>query len=135
MNIKVYEDIKTNLEKFMIDKGYSGKIVGFAPNQPNYPLIIIKEIRNVPFEKYNKLIETIANLSYRIDIYAKQIENKSKEDVARELAFNCNEFMTKNVGLFQNSWNIVDNDGQNGELYHIIIIYSRKYFEQRLRFI
>ena len=51
-------------------------------------------------------------------------------EIARNIAKNANDYLTC-IGLRQTSWSYVENDGESGQLYHIIIMYSGSYFEQR----
>ena len=139
MDIQVYENIKSSLKTYFdkqnLTKSYKPNVVGFEPSNPTYPMIIFSEPRNVPLNKYNSRLQTVANLGYRFDIYAKTVGNMSKQQLARLLAKHCDTFACEYVGLRQVSFNEVPNDGVNGALYHIIIMYSGNYFEQKLNFI
>lgn len=134
MDIQIYDDIKQGLKDHFnalnLSKSYNPSIVGFEPSKPTYPMVKIQESRNVPDERFRGRLETIANLGYKVDIYAKQQVGISKQDVARKLAKHCNDYLTC-IGLRQVSWNEIENDGQNGDLYHIIVMYNANYFEQR----
>ena len=138
MDINVYPAIKSGLETHFdslfeaktISKTYKPAIVGFEPTNPTYPMLKIEEIRNTPYADFRGNRETIASLGYKVDIYAKQKVGVSKQDVARNIAKYANDYLTC-IGLKQMSWNTIPNDGTNGDLYHIIIMYSTSYFEQR----
>ena len=93
-------------------------------------MVIIDEVRNIPFDNYRGRAQTVANLGYKVDIYAKQSGSNTKQDIARVIAEHCNNYLTC-IGLKQVSYNPISNDGQNGDLYHIIIMYSVSYFEQK----
>ena len=134
MDINVYDYIKQGLKDHFsalkLTKSYNPTVVGFEPSKPTYPLVIIDESRNAPNESFRGRLETVANLGYKVDIYAKQQVGVSKQDVARKIANYCNEYLTC-IGLKQISWNAISNDGLEGDLYHIIIMYSANYFENR----
>lgn len=138
MDINVYPTIKDGLkghfsalyEQKKITKSYNPNIVGFEPSNPTYPMVKISESRNVPYDNFRGRLETVANLGYKVDIYAKTSGSITKQDIARSIAKNCNDYLTC-IGLRQVSWNEVQNDGVNGDLYHIIVMYSGAYFEQR----
>lgn len=134
MDIQIYEDIKQGLKSHFKDlnlsKAYNPAVVGFEPSNPTYPMVKIQEPRNVPFESFRGRLETIANLGYKVDIYAKQQVGVSKQDVARKLMKYCNDYLTC-IGLRLVSSNEIENDGQNGDLYHIILMFNANYFEQR----
>lgn len=133
MDIQVYDAIKQGLKDHFVDlnlsKAYNPNVVGFSPSNPTYPMVKVQETRNVPSQFYGSR-ETIANLGYKVDVYAKQQVGVSKQDVARKLAKHCNDYMTC-IGLRQVSYNEFENDGLNGDLYHIVLMYSANYFEQR----
>lgn len=139
MDTQVYENIKTSLKNYFtslnLSKSQSPNIVGFEPSNPTYPMVVFSEPRNVPQGRYNSRIQTVANLGYRFDIYAKTVGNISKQQLARQLASYCDKFACEYVGLRQVSFNEVQNDGTNGALYHIIMMYSGNYHEQKLNFI
>lgn len=134
MDIQIYDSIKQGLKEHFatlnLSKSYNPAVVGFEPSNPTYPMVKIDESRNVPYESFRGSLETIANLGYKVDIYAKQQVGVSKQQVARTIAKHADDYL-RCVGLRQVSWNYVENDGQNGDLYHIIIMYNAPYFEQR----
>ena len=134
MDIEVYEVIKQGLKDYIaslsLPKSYDPTIVGFEPAKPTYPLVIIEEVGNLPVDGFEGSLETIANLRYKLDIYAQQKVGVSKQEAARKIARYCDEYL-KCIGLKQVSWNTISNDGSNGELYHIMIMYSANYFEQK----
>lgn len=137
MDIEVFGKIKQGLEEHFenleLSKDLKPDVVEFEVSNPKYPLIIINEIRNIPNESFNNRYQTVANLGYKIDIYAKT-KVLSKQEIARKLAKYCDEYL-KCIGLKQVSWNIFNNDGNNGELCHIILMYNGNYFEQRQKII
>lgn len=134
MDIEVYDSIKKGLEEHFnslnLSKSYKPAVVGFEPSKPTYPMVKIQEIRNVPDSRFYGRLETVANLGYKVDVYAKQQTGVSKQDVARKLAKLNNDYLTC-IGLRQVSWNEFENDGVNGDLYRVTIMYNTNYFEQR----
>lgn len=136
MDIQVYDSIKQGLKDHFkglnLTKSYNPSVVGFEPSNPTYPMVKIDESRNTPYESFRGRLETVADLGYKVDIYAKQQVGVSKQQVARTIAKYADDYL-KCIGLRQVSWNYIENDGQNGDLYHIIIMYSAPYFEQKQR--
>ncbi|MGN0960779.1 MAG: hypothetical protein ACI4PF_01105 [Christensenellales bacterium] len=119
-------------EQKKITKSFYPAIVGFEPSKPTYPMLKIAESRNVPYANFSGRLETVASLGYKVDIYAKTSGSITKKQIARQIAKDCNDYLTC-IGLRQVSWNYIENDGVNGDLYHIIIMYSANYWEQRGR--
>lgn len=134
MDIEIYDSIKQGLSEHFkalnLSKSYNPTVVGFEPSKPTYPLIKIQESRNVPIDGFRGRLETVANLGYKVDIYTKQQVGVSKQDVARKLMKHCYDYLTC-IGLRLVSSNEIENDGQNGDLYHIILMFNANYFEQR----
>ena len=139
MDINVYPTIKQGLKEHLESLEYVNSfrkrnkydfVVGFEPSKPTYPFVKIREPRNVPVEGFSGRLETVANLGYQVDIYAKTTDNHTKQDIARNLMKLSNDYLTC-VGLRQVSHNEIENDGLNGDLYHIILMYNANYFEQR----
>lgn len=141
MDIEIYPAIKNGLKGHLTAQNYikqfmgKGKyefVVGYEPTKPKYPYVKFAEIRNVPNESFRNPLYTIANLGYRVDVYAKIDGELQKDEIARQIAKLYNDYLIC-IGLRQVSWNYVENDGLNGDLYHIIIMYSTNYDEQRQR--
>ena len=134
MDIQVYDTIKQGLKDYFkglnLSKSYNPAVVGFEPSNPTYPMVKIQEPRNLPVEGFRGRLETVANLGYKVDIYAKQQVGVSKQDVARKLMKYCYDYLAC-IGLRLVSQNEIENDGQNGDLYHIILMFNANYHEQR----
>lgn len=138
MDINVYPEIKKGLkehfaslfEQGVFTKSFNPDVVAYEPAKPNYPILKIGESRNQPLTNYRGKLETVASLGYKIDIYAKTSGSIAKDEIARTIAKHANDYLTC-IGLRQVSWNYIENDGQNGDLYHIIIMYNAPYWEQR----
>ncbi len=101
----------------------------------SYPLSIFKEIRNVPLASFNNIRERVANVGYRLDVFAKDKGTKfTKLKVARDLAVWLDEFLTDTVGLTRVSYN--ENDlVEDGAICHIIMTYAGNFSETRLKFL
>lgn len=138
MDINVYSAIKQGLiehfatlfEQGVFTKSYSPAIVGYEPSKPTYPMLVIAEPRNIPNDNFRGRLETVANLGYKVDIYAKTSGSLAKDDIARTILKHSNDYLTC-IGLRQVSMNTIPNDGKNGDLYHIIVMYNANYHEQR----
>lgn len=138
MDINVYPAIKQGLiehfatlfEQGAFTKSFYPAIVGYEPSKPTYPMLKIQEIRNIPNDSFRGRLETVANVGDKVDIYAKTSGSIAKDDIARTILKHCNDYLTC-IGLRQVSMNVIENDGQNGDLYHIIVMYNANYFEQR----
>lgn len=141
MDISAYDKVKQGLKDHFsamdLPKMFSPNIVGFEPSKPTYPQLIIDEIRNVPYNlnAVREFRQNIRDLGIRVDITAKQSGNKTKQDIARIIAEYADDYLSKCLGLRQVSWNAFSRDGQNGDLYHITIIYSTPYWEERGKFL
>jgi hypothetical protein len=138
MEIELYEKIKNGLkdhiESLELPKIENPSVVGVAPTSPKYPLIIIDEIGNPPYQNMIGLRQTVRDMSYRVDIYAEDKGSLSKQMLARKLMKVCDEYLT-HIGLKQISMNPFQNDGVNGKLYHIVLVYSVRYFENKQYFV
>lgn len=140
MQIYVYDEIKDGLDKYFqslenVDKNYIPKaVVGVSPSSPKYPYVNIKEANNVPYQNYTNFRQTVADLSYKIDIYAKDMtKDYSKQDIARNIMKLCDNYMTC-IGLKQISFGEFE-EGNNSTIYHIVLIYSGKFFENKKYFV
>lgn len=138
MQTELYEEIKKGVQNYFasvpLTKSYKPSIVGFAPSSPTYPLIVIDEVDNTPYQHMTHARQTVASVSYKIDIYAETKGNISKQQIARTLMKHCDDYC-KNIGLTQVSMNAFANDGTNGKLYHIILMYSARFFENKQYFV
>lgn len=140
MQIYVYDEIKDGLEKYFlsldnVNKNYIPKaVVGVSPSSPKYPYVNIKEVGNAPYQNFTSFRQTVADLSYKIDIYAKDItKDYSKQKVARNIMKLCNDYMTC-IGLKQISFNEFE-EGTNSSITHIVLMYSARYFENKQYFV
>ena len=138
MEIELYDNIKKGLQDHIkslkLPKNQNPDVVGFEPSSPKYPLIIIDEIANNPYQNMRNNLQTVSDKSYRVDIYADTKGDISKQETARKLMKYCNDYLTC-IGLKQSSMNTFSNDGTNGKLYHIVLMYSARYFENKQYFV
>lgn len=135
MDINVYQNILRDMKTYndnLSDSNYGNVVVGFAPSNPTYPLTIFDEIRNTEVVGYTGKFQRLASLGYRVDIYAKTKGNRSKQAIARTIASQINTYLTEYVGLQQVSWNVVPLEDDS--IYHIVIMYSGNYHENRMNF-
>lgn len=135
MDIQIYntifDEFKYNMENFC---DYHVAVEHYEPLSPQYPLVILKEIRNNPYGTNRGLLERVSSLGYRIDVFAKTNGEKTHQTIARKIADMSNTFLTWHVGLKQVSMNEERlNTEKDGDLYHVIIIYSADYFENKKR--
>lgn len=140
MQIYVYDEIKDGLEKYFqslenVDKNYIPlKVVGVAPTSPKYPFVLIKEVNNVPYQNFTSFRQKVADLSYKIDIYAKDKgQDYEKQDIARNIMLLCNNYMNC-IGLKQISFNEFE-EGTNMSITHIVLMYSARFFENKQYFV
>ena len=74
MEIELYDNIKNGLQDHIkslkLPKNQNPDVVGFEPSSPKYPLIIIDEIANNPYQNMRNNLQTVSDKSYRVDIYA-----------------------------------------------------------------
>lgn len=138
MQTELYDEIKKGLQEYFanleLSKAYKPSVVGFEPSSPNYPLIVIDEVDNTPYQNMSNYRQTVASVSYKVDIYAKTSGSITKQTIARALAEHCNNYL-KCIKLKQVSYNAFPNEGTNGSIYHITLMYSARFFENKEYFV
>ena len=138
MNIKEYTNIYESLKKFNDEQKkalYGNTVLDEEPLEKKvFPFTIIQEIRNVANQQYDTRYDTVSNLGYSIDIFAKQKGNISKQTIAREIALKVNEFMTEYVGLSRVGF-IPNNIVMDGAVCRITMTYNGNLHENRNKFI
>ena len=134
MDIQVYEDILGGLVAYnnKLEENYGNDIVATPTIDTTYPYTVFEEIRNTPLRSYNTCYDRVASIGYRVDVYAKNKGNITKQIIARRLAKEIDSYLTNNVGLTQVSWNISDLEN-DGSVYHIITTYVADLHENRRR--
>lgn len=138
MQTELYDEIKKGLQEHFaslnLSKSYKPSVVGFEPSSPTYPLIVVDEVDNTPYQNMANFRQTVASVSYKVDIYAETKGSITKQQIARTLMKHCDDYC-RCVGLKQVSMNAFPNDGTNGKLYHIILMYSARFFENKQYFV
>lgn len=134
MDIQIYENIYNGLESYMDANPsglYSANLVHFPSASPSYPLVVFEEIRNQPSaHSYGEIQDIVANLGYRVRIYAKTKGSVSKMTIARSIAAAVDNFLTHYVGLKQISFN-PDPNAADGEVYGLVVMYNTNYYENK----
>ena len=131
---KIKEGLQDHFKKLELSKSFNPSVVGFETSDPKYPLIIIDEVDNTPYQNMTSFRQTVSSVSYKIDIYAKTSGSITKQTIARELAKHCNDYC-KSINLKQVSFNTFPNTGTNGAIYHITLMYSARFFENKQYFV
>lgn len=136
MDIQAYSDILNGLKEYnsKLDKNYGNVVLAYPSTNPTYPYTIFDEIRNVANRDYNTPYDKVASVGYRADIYAKTKGNVSKQDIARFIAKEVDNYLTNYVGLLQVSYNVSELENDSS-IYHIILTYSGNLYENRRRMI
>ena len=138
MQTELYDKIKEGLQDHFVSlglsKSFNPSVVGFEPSDPKYPLIIIDEVDNTPYQNMTSFRQTVSSVSYKIDIYAKTSGSITKQTIARELAKHCIDYC-KSINLKQVSYNAFPNVGTNGAIYQITLMWSARFFENKQYFV
>lgn len=132
---KLYEAVEKVITEFNATSAYKVALAHYAPNKPKYPLVILTENRNQPLTRYYGSRERISSLGYTVEIYAKTCEGKTKQQVAREIMQFVVDFMQNEIGIGLISNNSFDNVGTQGELYRIVLVFQRPFYENKETFI
>ena len=135
MDILTYEYLLQGLKDHnaSAEKNYGNQILRLAPTKPDYPLTILREIRNSP-TNFNTCYERVSSVGYRADIYAQNKGKITRDIVARTIAQIVDEYLS-GVGLTRISKNENELIDEQGAFYHIILTYSGNLQENRFRFI
>ena len=135
MDILAENYVFEGLKSYNADMGepYGNTIVDEEPLDPIYPITIIREIRNVQNENYRNPSALVSNVGYSVDIYAQSIGDKSKKQIARELAKLANDYMTA-INLKQIGY-VPDGLVRDASLHRIILTYAGNLHENIRRFI
>ena len=134
MDIQIYENIYNGLKSYMEENTsglYGASIVHYPTASPTYPYVVFEEIRNQPNgHSYGEIPDVVANLGYRVRIFAKTKGSVSKMTIARSIAAAVNSFLTNYVGLKQVSFN-PDPFAAEGEVYGVVTMYNTNYYENK----
>jgi hypothetical protein len=135
MDIQMYNDIYSGLKTYVADKGnpYGVSVVNDVTTDTKYPFIFIEENSNNGFQGFNGRFDKVSNITYRIEVFAKDKNKTSKQQIARELAQLADTFMTEVVGLTVISRN-ANTPTMDGALYRYTSMYNGYLHENRKRF-
>lgn len=135
MDIKAYEYMFNGLTEYnnSVAQNYGNVIVKYPTTDTTYPHTIFTEIRNTANPNYNGCFERVANVGYRVDIYAKTKGNVPKSSIAREIALIVDKYLT-NIGLTRVSFNAIELENK-ASIYHIIMTYSGNLYENKRKLI
>lgn len=111
------------------NKVYFGA-VRFGKNKTvSYPITIFNEIQNVANPSFNSCFDRVAQVGYRVDIFAQDKGDTPKHKIAREISKFLDKYLT-NIGLTRVSYNVSDLE-MDGTIYHIILTYTGNLHENR----
>jgi hypothetical protein len=135
MDIQVYNDIYSGLQTYIAEKGnpYGVTVVNDVTTDTKYPFIFIEEPTNTPYNGYERGYEKVSLNTYRIEVFAKNKNKVSKQQIARELAQLVDNFMIM-IGLNRTSSN-ANTPTMDGALYRYTSMYNGYWHENRNRFI
>ena len=135
MDVLFYEKIKKELENHneKYGKPYGNEIVPHAVSQTHYPHTVFQEIRNTTNTQFNSCHDRVANVGYRIDIYAKNKNTLDREIIARQVAQIIDKFFAIRK-VARVSFNVMF-EGHNQSICHIIMMYDSNLSEFRRSFI
>lgn len=137
MDISLFDNIYKGLSEYIKSLGkenLGNTVVSEAPATPTFPLTVIDETNNIPLTGYTGIFERVAVVGYRIDIYAKTKGKMNKQEIARKIASQVDNFMRYKVGLNATSYNVMPRENDAG-IYQIALVYSGKYHENKQRIV
>lgn len=132
---KLYEAVERAITTFNATSAYKVALAHYAPNEPKYPLVILTENRNQPLTRYYGSRERISSLGYTVEIYAKTYKGKTKQQVAREIMQFVVDFMQNEIKIRLISNNEFDSTDQKREIYRIVLVFQRPFYENKETFI
>lgn len=132
---KLYEAVEKAITDFNAKSGYKVALAHYAPNSPQYPLVMLYENRNQPLTRYYGSRERISSLGYTVEIYAKTVKGKTKQQVAREIMQFVVDFMQNEIKIGLISNNEFDSTDQKREIYRIVLVFQRPFYENKETFI
>ena len=135
MDIQAYDYIYEGLKAYVASKEnhYGCTVVDEEPLDPIYPLIIISEIRNLSNASFNTCFDRVSSIGYSIDIYAQTMGEKTKKQIARELAKLADEYMTNQH--FDRVGFVPDGLVRDASLHRIIMTFTGNLHENTRRII
>ena len=135
MDIQVYNNLYEALKNYVAEKGnpYGVCVVNDVNTDTKYPFIFIEEPSSNPYNGYERGYERVSLNTYRIEVFAKDKQKTSKQQIARELAKLADDFLIM-VGLNRTSSN-ANTPTLDGALYRYTSMYNGYWHENRIRFI
>lgn len=135
MDIYASELIYKGLKSYNEQKGkpYGNEVVDEEPLDPIYPLTIIQEIRNVQNPFYRNPIESVSSIGFSVEIYAQNMGDKTKKQIAREISKFVDEYMSA-IGLERSGF-VPDGLVRDASLHRIIMTYTGNLHENTRRII
>ena len=135
MDIYASELIYDGLKSYNERKGkpFGNEVVDEEPLDPIYPLTIIQETRNVQNPNYRNPMELVSSIGFSVEIYAQDTGDKTKKQVARELAKLAFDYMTA-IG-FEQSGFVPDGLVRDASLHRIIMTFTGNLHENSRRII
>lgn len=127
----IYEGLKSYNER--MGKPYGNEVVDAEPLDPIYPVTIIQEVRNVQNPLYRSPMERVSSIGFSVEIYAQDMGEKTKKQIARELAKLADEYMTNQH--FDRVGFVPDGLVRDASLHRIIMTYSGNLHENTRRII
>ena len=148
MDILVYDKLKDALDKMFVDfneqTGYGVTVVKQEPQNPEYPLVVLEETRNVPRTRWFTRRQEISSMGYTVKIYAKSktVTPKDgkktavdKQTMCRVIMDFITNFMQRVIGLQHISTNQNPINGTQGEVYGLILVFQGYHNDNREIFI
>lgn len=137
MIISKYDEILNRLIEYNNNNSeinFGNVIVPFSTEKPTYPYTVVDEISNIPYNRYELGKDELSSVMYKVDIYAKTIGDKTKQNICRIIADQIDEFLRRTIGLKRTSVNVIplENDAS---IYHIAMVYSGTIHNYRNKFI
>lgn len=131
MDIVLYDKLLQGLKEYnaTVEKNYGNVVVRYPTTDTTYPHTVFQEIRNVANPNFNSCYGRVSNVGYRVDIYSKTKGNKTKDEIARNVAKIVDDYLTT-CGLTRVSFNISDLENDSS-IFHIIITYTGQLNEYR----
>ena len=127
----IYKGLKSYNEQF--GKPYGNEVVDEEPLDPIYPLTIIQEIRNTQNPLYRNPNECVSSIGLSVEIYAQNMGEKSKKQIAREISKFVDEYMSS-IGLERSGF-VPDGLVRDASLHRIVMTYTGNLHENTRRII
>lgn len=136
MDLKAFDIILERIKEFnsRFEDNYGNEVLDFVPDNPTYPITLIKEITNTQNPNFRSFAEKVSSISIMVDIYAKNIGKKvTKKQVANRIAEIIDMYMD-NIGLLRVTF-VPDNIVDDNSKYRITMVYQGNLHENKRNFI